>query len=160
MMNVMDQNWNHQYELLFSLIQVQIVTQRSVFRYAYELSIHMYFLLCELKGLRSNAPPIAPSISQFFLKKIIYLLVCAVSSLFHGLLSGCEARASHGRAFSCCEACMDSRVLGFQQLLLPGPRAVPQQSWHAGFVAPRHLGSSLNKDRTYVSCSGRRILLP
>ena len=39
-----------------------------------------------------------------------------------------------------------------------GSRAQSQKLWHAGLVAPRHVGSSWIRDRTRVSCIGRWIL--
>ena len=60
---------------------------------------------------------------------------------------------------------MGSRHTGFsscgtraQQLWLAGSRAQAQQLWHIGLVAPWHVGSSWTRDRTCVSCIGRRIL--
>ena len=43
---------------------------------------------------------------------------------------------------------------------LPGSRAQAQQSWRAGLVAAQRVGSSWVRDRTHVSCTGRRILHP
>ena len=48
------------------------------------------------------------------------------------------------------------RVCGLQELWFPGCRA--RASWHTGLVAPRHVGSSWTRDRTRVSCIGRRTL--
>ena len=39
------------------------------------------------------------------------------------------------------------------------PRAKPQQSWHMGLATLPHVGSFQMRDRTRVSCIGRRILL-
>ena len=47
----------------------------------------------------------------------------------------------------------DSRHKGFSNC---GMRA--QQLWCKGVVAPRHVGSSKTRDRTYVPCIGRQIL--
>ena len=45
-------------------------------------------------------------------------------------------------------------------LLFPsmGSRAQIRQLWHTGLVTPKHVGSSWTRDRTTVSCIGRRIL--
>ena len=45
-----------------------------------------------------------------------------------------------------------------QQLWLVGSRARAQQLWSMGLVAPWHVGSSGNRDRTRVPCIGRWIL--
>ena len=50
-----------------------------------------------------------------------------------------------------------SRVLGLQQLWLPGSRAQAQQLWCTGLVAPPHVGSSQTRDQTLVPCIGRQI---
>ena len=58
-----------------------------------------------------------------------------------------------------------SRCTGFsscgtwaQQLWLAGSRVQAQQLWHAGLLAPRHVGSSRTRARTRVPCTGRRTL--
>ena len=56
----------------------------------------------------------------------------------------CGARAYHYRGLSCCGA--------------QAPDAQPQQLWHTGLVAPRHVGSSQTRARTCVPCIGRQIL--
>ena len=38
--------------------------------------------------------------------------------------------------------------------------SIAQQLWPTGLVASRHVGSSWTRDRTHVSCTGRRILYP
>ena len=45
-----------------------------------------------------------------------------------------------------------------QQFQSTGSRAQVQQLWHTGLVAPRRAGSSRSRDRTRVSCIGRKIL--
>ena len=50
------------------------------------------------------------------------------------------------------------QACGLQQLWLAGSRAQAQQLWHTGLVAPWHVGSSWNRDRTHVPCIGRWIL--
>ena len=47
-----------------------------------------------------------------------------------------------------------------QYLRLPDSRAQAQQLWCTGLVTPRHAGSSPTRDRTRVSCIGRRSSLP
>ena len=47
-----------------------------------------------------------------------------------------------------------------QQSWFPGSRAQAQWLWHTGLVAPQHVGSSLTRNRTYVSGIGKRILYP
>ena len=54
------------------------------------------------------------------------------------------ARASRYHGLSCCGA--------------QAPDAQAQQLWHAGLVAPRHVGSSQTRARTRVPCIGRQIL--
>ena len=39
-----------------------------------------------------------------------------------------------------------------------GSRALAQQLWHTGSVAPRHVGSSQTRDQTCVSSTGRQFL--
>ena len=52
-----------------------------------------------------------------------------------------------------------SRRTGLQQLWLEGSRAQAQQFRRPlGLVAPRHVVTSRNRDRTHVPCIGRRIL--
>ena len=51
-----------------------------------------------------------------------------------------------------------SRGTRAQQLWLAGSRAQAQQLWRMGLVAPRHVGSSRTRARTYVPCIGRWIL--
>ena len=64
-----------------------------------------------------------------------------------GVTLRCGARASHCGGFSCCRAwALGARVCRLQQL------------WLAGFVSPRHVGSSWTRDPTRVPCIGRRIL--
>ena len=72
--------------------------------------------------------------------------------------SCCSMWVSHCRGFPCCGAW----ALGFcscgtwaSSLWFPGSRAQAQYLWHAGLVAPWHVGSSWSKDRTHVSCIGR-----
>ena len=50
------------------------------------------------------------------------------------------------------------QVGGLPQLPILGSRAQAQQLWHMGLVAPWHVGSSHIRDRTHVSCIGRKIL--
>ena len=54
------------------------------------------------------------------------------------------ARASHCRGLSLCGA--------------QAPDAQAQWLWLTGLVAPRHVGSSQTRARTYVPCIGRQIL--
>lgn len=87
--------------------------------------------------------------SSFFLKIYLFTFGCSGSSLLLGRFSslasgatlGCGARASHCKVRS-----IGSRVRR------------RQQSRCTGLAAPRHVGSSPTRDRTRVSCSGRRIL--
>ena len=60
---------------------------------------------------------------------------------------------------------VDSRLLGIQQLehtgsvvAAPGLESTGSATWHIGLVAPPHEGSSRTRDRTRVSCIGRRVL--
>ena len=88
---------------------------------------------------------------------LCWVLTCAGSSLdAEGALSSCSARASHCVA----SLVVERRLEGpwAQQLQLPGSWLQAQQLWRAGLVAPRHVGSSWFRDRTRVSCIGRRIL--
>ena len=52
---------------------------------------------------------------------------------------------------------MGSRAWGLRELPLPGSRA-QAQLLYTGWVASRHVGSSLTRDGTRVSCTGRQIL--
>ena len=67
-------------------------------------------------------------------------------------------------AASCCGAqargCADFSGCGTraQQLWFLGSRARAQQLRHMGLVALQHVGSFQIRDRTHVSCIGRRIL--
>ena len=83
----------------------------------------------------------------FFFKVTVFLFCffCAVSALLNGLfpscgewglLSSCHEGASHCSGSSCC-----------------GVQA--QSLWHTSWIAPQHVGSSLTRDRTHVSCIGR-----
>ena len=51
-----------------------------------------------------------------------------------------------------------SRTHRLQKLWFPSSRAQAEQLWHTGLFAPWHVGSFWTKDRTRVSCIGRRIL--
>ena len=51
-----------------------------------------------------------------------------------------------------------SRTFGLQSLQLPGSRAQAQSLWHMDLDAPQHVGYFWTRDRTHVSCIGRRIL--
>ena len=53
---------------------------------------------------------------------------------------------------------LDSKVLGFQLLLSSVSRVRAKYLWHSGLVLSRLVGSSQTRDRTHVSCIGRRIL--
>ena len=64
----------------------------------------------------------------------------------------CDVRASHFGSCSCCRAQALEHV-GFSNC-----RTWPQQLWHTGLVAPRHVGSSRIRDRTHVPWTGRWIL--
>ena len=68
----------------------------------------------------------------------------------------CSARTCDCGRFSCC----GPQVPGAQAqyLQLPGSGGQAQQLWSAGSVPPVHMGSSQIRDRTLVSCIGRRIL--
>ena len=96
--------------------------------------------------LRTTGPS---SRVRFFLKIYLFTFGCSGSSLllrrFSSLASGatlgCGARASHCKVRS-----IGSRVRR------------RQQSRCTGSAAPRHVGSSPTRDRTRVSCTGRRIL--
>ena len=99
----------------------------------------------------------------FLIKKIvlcIYFWLCwvYVAALAFstggewGLLSSCSARASHRRGFSCRGAqALGSRASGAASVQA-------QQLLFSGLVAPRHVGSSLSRDQTRVSCTGKQIL--
>ena len=76
---------------------------------------------------------------------MFFIFGCAGSSLLHGLF------------FSCGEWGLFSSCSGWaQQLRLLGSRAEVQQLWH--LVVLWHVGSSRTRDRTWVSCIGRRTL--
>ena len=104
-----------------------------------------------------------------FIDLLLAVLGLCCSGLFsscgeRGLLSSCSAQPSLCSGFSCCGA-QASGYAGFsscgtwaQQLQLPGSRAQAQYLCNTGLVALRHVGSSWNRDRTRVSCIGRRIL--
>ena len=51
-----------------------------------------------------------------------------------------------------------SRAHRFQQRRLLGSRAQAEELGYIGLVARQHVGSSQIRDRTHVSCIGRRIL--
>lgn len=99
----------------------------------------------------------------FLIKKIvlcIYFWLCWVyiaalafsSGGEWGLLSSCSARASHRSGFSCCGA----QALGSWASVAASVQA--QQLLFSGLAAPRHVGSSLSRDQTRVSCTGKQIL--
>ena len=103
-----------------------------------------------------------------FYKKKKKLFGCAVSLLLHrlffscckqGLFSDWGAWASHRNGFSC-----GAQALGHEGFSSSGPRALEHRLSSCGTgtrsSAPRHLGSSWNKNKdwTHVSCISRRIL--
>lgn len=60
---VQDQGWMHQYELMFSFIQIQTDIQIQI---CVQLQVHIHthiLFLCQLRGPRSNDTPTAPSIT-------------------------------------------------------------------------------------------------
>ena len=99
----------------------------------------------------------------FFLNDFIYLflawssLLCGLFSSCgeQGLISSCNAQASHCSSFSC-----GVQTLGTwaQNLRLPGSTAQAQQLRCTGWAALRHVGSSWTRNRTCVCCTGRWIL--
>ena len=97
---------------------------------------------------------------------ILFIFGCAGSLLLCGLFSSCSerqlysscsARASHCSGFSCCRAetlrCAGLSSCGSQAL-----ERRPNSSSAGGSVALRHVGSSLTRDQTHVSCSDRYML--
>ena len=72
--------------------------------------------------------------------------------------------ASHCGGFSCCgvqapgctgfSSCVGSVVVA------PGLQSTGSAVVARGLVAPQHVGSSQIRDRTWVSCIGRKILYP
>ena len=98
--------------------------------------------------------------SVFFLNLFIYLFLavlclhCYVSFSLVAVIGGCSSWgvwASHCGGFSCCRA--RASVVAAM-----GSRAQAQKLWCTGLVGPWHVGSSQIRDRTCVSCIGRRIL--
>ena len=84
-------------------------------------------------------------VSAFFFCTGLHCHAHAFSSCGErGLLSSCDARASHCGGFSCCGA----RHLGEQA----------QQLWLMGLAAPWHVESSWTRDRTCVSHTAGQIL--
>ena len=89
----------------------------------------------------------------------IFIFGYAGSWFLRGLLSSCDAPASHCSGFSCCGTWgLGVKACGLQKLQLPDSRAQVQQLWHMGFAVLRHMGYSWIKDGTCVSCIGRLIL--
>ena len=123
--------------------------------------------------LSTTAPPGKPPVCLFFNYIFGYVgssLLCAgfLQLRRAGATLRCGVRASHCGGFSCCEALAlgtraqqlwlaGSRVQA-QQLWLAGSRVQAQQLWCTGLVAPQHVGSSLSRAQSRVSCLGRRIL--
>ena len=105
-------------------------------------------------------------IRTFLKKKFIYLfslfifgrvgssLLCAgFLQLWRvGATPHCSAWASHCSGFSCCGA----PALGARASVVVAHGL--QQLWHAGLVAPQHVGSSWTRAQTCVPCIGRQIL--
>ena len=66
--------------------------------------------------------------------------MCASSSCRElRLLYGCGAWASYSRGFSCCSGAWSPEHMNFSSC---SSRALAQQFWHMGFLAPQHVGSS------------------
>ena len=99
----------------------------------------------------------------FFFKEFIFDR--AESSSLHGLFSSCSNWgllfvAVLGLVIAVASRVVDHRFRDAQAqyLQLPGSGGQAQQLWSAGSVPPVHMGSSQIRDRTLVSCIGRRIL--
>ena len=91
----------------------------------------------------------------FYLFLLCWVLVaCGLLSSCSkcGQLSGCRARSSYYSGFSYCGAW----ILGWEGF--SSCHTWAQSLWPTGLIAPRHVGSSWNRDRTRVSYTGRQIL--
>ena len=87
---------------------------------------------------------------------VLGLCCCSDFSLVleWGVLSSCNAQASHWGGFSCWAQSLDCS--GFRSC---GSRAPELNSlWCMGLVALWYVGCSQTRDRIHVSCIGRRIL--
>ena len=91
------------------------------------------------------------------------LLPGFLTLLWGGLLSSRAALPSHRAGCSCCQA-WTGGCLGLSRSALGlsscGSRTREhrlQELWWTGLVAPRHVGSSRNRDRSCVPCIGRQI---
>ena len=102
-----------------------------------------------------------------FIYFILFIFGCVGSSLLRagflqlrraGSTLRCRAQASHCSGFSCSGPCaLGARASVAAAHGLAGSRAQAQQLWHTGLVVPRHVGSSVTRDRTRVPCISRRI---
>ena len=88
-----------------------------------------------------------------------------IPSLLLGLFSSCRewrllfaygVQASHCSIFSC----LGAWTVGWGGFGSCSSQVLEHSfsSWCTGFVAPQHVGSSRIRDRTGISCTGRRIL--
>ena len=96
------------------------------------------------------------------IKNVIYFWLCWVFAAScrlcsswggKGRLSSRGAKASHSSGFSRAAQALVTAARGLRS---GGSRA--QELWCPGLVALQHAGSSPTRDRTHVSCIGRRIL--
>ena len=115
----------------------------------------------------------SPNHIFFFFLMIVFIFGCAGSWLLCGLFSRWGERgwlSSRGTWASYCSGFCGWRPpalghAGFsrcgmwaRQLQLPGSRAQAKWLWHISLVVPRHVGLFQIGERTWVSCTGRRIL--
>ena len=96
--------------------------------------------------------PISGVLSSLFIgyspSLLLYRLFSSCGK--RGLFSCCGARVLECSGFSSCS-------MWDQYLLFLGFNAQAQELWFTGLVAPRCMESSRTRDRTPVSCIGRRI---
>ena len=131
----------------------------------------------EHRNFSTIGPVLVAFINFFFLmwtilkliKNVIYFWLCWVFAAScrlcsswggKGRLSSRGAKASHSSGFSraarahgCAAQALVTAARGLRS---GGSRA--QELWCPGLVALQHVGSSPTRDRTHVSCIGRRIL--
>ena len=100
-------------------------------------------------------------------KKRLYVWHCSMRAFStcseQGLLSSCSMPASHCGGFSCFggrDLDMWASVVAALHASTLDSRVWAQQLWCTALVAPRAVESSRTRDRTYVPCLGRQILIP
>ena len=112
-----------------------------------------------LKSTLSNINIVTPALKKLFIHVFLAALglrCCAwafLSCCEQALLSSCGVQASHCSSFSFCRA----RTLGYERFGHCSTQA--KESCCTGLSALRHVGSSQTRDRTYVPCIGRWILI-